>query len=803
MFPSNGPKKNSSYYAEPGFYNILKKSLSDEYTVIHSLPWLCSAMVEIYNDPSFIGEIDFLIIHPSKGVLAVEVKGGSFSRDCDGYYYVKGETKSHFDPYNQLNRGVFALQEILKKQGMKERIGRAFYFPETSFGFSLSSEYITEYKGCKLKIVIDADDRGNEVERIIQIMDFYSEFLGFKPRKDNWVDIMINCLLPQGNNAPCWVSRIKDDNRTWLKLTEEQELVASNAVDSDRLLVTGWPGSGKTIVLIHACRKLAKQGKRILVITFNKLLSDKISEELSDIKNCKVFNYHKLIEIIKNKDSCLISGSGSLEEIINEDSFSEFDALFVDEGQAINSKAWELLFSAFQRKKIVVMSDDAQAFCYEDSVSIDFLRVLLQTQPYILTESLRVPKLVCNELKLFMKPYYTVINNRCVDDTTLYKIPTHDQFTALKKLVFRILSDGISMNDICVLKPGYIDLPLGIIHKDVVIESIGRFRGLEKPIVIVFSSENMTNAEFFCAISRATSRCFILLDANFIISGKYYELGRRLMTEMPDDINRIAKKAQMMYRINEWGLPRELVFDGLLTVEWCEKWAVYFIYSKINPVIQELFICYLEVINIKGFVGWNIDALHFLRVSGHENIEFDSRCSESRYELEFCSVCNNLKPHKIPCLTCSSKKRIDLRYDLLEFLKTPLSLIELKREMTPEERFKINPFISASILVNHVNDTSFNVVSLSSIKSSKTYLGLAISIHILYFLFINKDKGAIKVTNKDMIAFFVKCVPSIYENLSINKFSAYVDSAMNNLIDIGVLKKTGKGVCVFNDLVFR
>ncbi|ODA35358.1 NERD domain-containing protein [Veronia pacifica] len=75
MYPTFGPKTNESHYAEPKFYNLLKNGLDDTYTVIHSVPWLSSAIKEIYGDISAIGEVDFLVIHPIRGVLAVEVGG--------------------------------------------------------------------------------------------------------------------------------------------------------------------------------------------------------------------------------------------------------------------------------------------------------------------------------------------------------------------------------------------------------------------------------------------------------------------------------------------------------------------------------------------------------------------------------------------------------------------------------------------------------------------------------------------------------------------------------------------------------
>jgi hypothetical protein len=77
MIPAGSPNITNSHKAEPDVYWRLAK-LNDEFTVIHSLPWLCGAVKSM--DPKYAptGEIDFIILHPSLGILTLEVKGGRF-----------------------------------------------------------------------------------------------------------------------------------------------------------------------------------------------------------------------------------------------------------------------------------------------------------------------------------------------------------------------------------------------------------------------------------------------------------------------------------------------------------------------------------------------------------------------------------------------------------------------------------------------------------------------------------------------------------------------------------------------------
>ena len=51
--------------AEKKLYLALKDQLGDDYTVFHSLEW-----VSTVGDFQPLGEIDFLIFHPEKGILS-------------------------------------------------------------------------------------------------------------------------------------------------------------------------------------------------------------------------------------------------------------------------------------------------------------------------------------------------------------------------------------------------------------------------------------------------------------------------------------------------------------------------------------------------------------------------------------------------------------------------------------------------------------------------------------------------------------------------------------------------------------
>jgi len=167
MFPDFGPKSNDSKYAEPLFYRTLKDELDDKFTVIHSIPWLSSFVSGLHNKKSPIGEIDFLILHPELGTLAVEVKGGKISHGRNGYYYTN--TGDRLDPVSQLDRSMFALQKILENNGVKIKIGRGFYFPDSKMNpFELPPELVDYSSLVPKALTIDINDSvGEKVQQIM------------------------------------------------------------------------------------------------------------------------------------------------------------------------------------------------------------------------------------------------------------------------------------------------------------------------------------------------------------------------------------------------------------------------------------------------------------------------------------------------------------------------------------------------------------------------------------------------------------------------------------------------------------
>lgn len=104
MHPSNVLDFNNA--TERRFYNELKNQLPDEYDVYYSVMWYDKENGEKVNS-----EADFVVVHPIKGFLCIEVKGGAnIIHENDKYKILdsNGNTiyEKNISPYEQADKSL-------------------------------------------------------------------------------------------------------------------------------------------------------------------------------------------------------------------------------------------------------------------------------------------------------------------------------------------------------------------------------------------------------------------------------------------------------------------------------------------------------------------------------------------------------------------------------------------------------------------------------------------------------------------------------------------------------------------------
>ena len=87
------------------------RGLPTGFVVLHSFPWLRPTR-DLSGEPLREGEADFVILHPERGLLVLEVKGGR--PEWVGRVWRRGGKELH-DPFDQARRSRYALLDAIEE----------------------------------------------------------------------------------------------------------------------------------------------------------------------------------------------------------------------------------------------------------------------------------------------------------------------------------------------------------------------------------------------------------------------------------------------------------------------------------------------------------------------------------------------------------------------------------------------------------------------------------------------------------------------------------------------------------------
>ncbi|WP_339466774.1 nuclease-related domain-containing DEAD/DEAH box helicase [Pseudomonas sp. EA_65y_Pfl2_P74] len=669
MIPEHGPHHTESY-GERQLYSVLKSNLPDEYTVIHSLPWLCSAVNKLDRSAKPTGEIDFLVIHPENGVLALEVKSGVYRVENSVFIHVREGFK--INPVSQTRKNVHGFSEWLgAKPTLRLNIGYGFIFPNTDFGEGPCSPGMYDTSANPPQpLYIDFQRYPDVAEKIIELMKYWKQALSNSDLGLSKTQELIDYLSPTIDGHPRWASRIRYDNKVWLQLTREQSAVVRSVLNSKHSLISGWPGTGKTLVAIEVARKFAAEGKNVLVLSFNSRLTDYIRDQLDDYKSCTVMTWHGLCrqsaDIAKRgvvgEDWYKVDCVEDLKAAIQHELMTEYDALVVDESQALAHSWCETLVSWFDEKPKAFFCDETQVFKFERNVvSLEGLKEILDVEAFPLTIILRMPKAVTEILAEVVPPKLQHSSPRVVEPDTALEVITLSPCEELLRIKSMLVEEGVDNDDIVVLTGSIIDKVYVdfLRFQKIPTETIAKFRGLEAPVVIVVGAEALDTAELFSAYSRATTKFIALYNAH----NRFWKGNRDFQSRLQKNPNSAEVLTQQQVPLRIRNLIAGSTTDkslGLksLDIRWAEEWRAWLVEIKSHETQILLWLEYLCIRVAHPVFIWYGDTLtRFYRIK--PDLSGDNESSfRSLMIMEFCKVCDRLTPHtdtfKCECALCAT-----------------------------------------------------------------------------------------------------------------------------------------------------
>jgi hypothetical protein len=360
MIPAVEDLSQIEHSSEISVYAALRAQLSDEFTVLHSYPWLRpwrgeGALME--------GEADFVIIHQELGVLVLEVKGGEvIYEESRGWSRRSGdELKPFQDPFNQARRNMHALLSLID-----ERAGGRVKKQHLTYGYAVVFPHC-HYRGtppanAERALIISHPDMASLEEAVKRAYTAWTDQP--LPLARDQLQVVRECLMPKFRVfRPVGVD-ISEVSERLLELTEAQAAVFEGLYAQRRVLVKGVAGSGKTLIALQRALAFARARVKTLFLCYNRELAawlrrlveaDHGATEHREL--LKVANFHSLARELAQEAGVdfLPEAGGELDQKFWDEEVPDimeqallalnttFDALVVDEAQDFSLGWWYAL----------------------------------------------------------------------------------------------------------------------------------------------------------------------------------------------------------------------------------------------------------------------------------------------------------------------------------------------------------------------------------------------------------------------------------------------------------------------------
>ena len=212
-------------------------------------------------------------------------------------------------------------------------------------------------------------------------------------------------------------------------------MVMLNAIDYDgpgNMIVTGCPGSGKTTVTLMRAEQLINAGKKVLVLTFQKLLKASLRNSSSLALKEHIDNLHGWYS--DNFDKKWVSREDEAAMIGTLAEWAGVDELLIDEGQDFEEKIYKAFLPYC--KRMSVGADNAQRLHRSGLVS-EKIRAILEMHGTLYPVELHYNYRNSYEIYNFAR-YFLPANERVNNEAPLRRMK---KGVSEKPVVYHVSSD--------------------------------------------------------------------------------------------------------------------------------------------------------------------------------------------------------------------------------------------------------------------------------------------------------------------------------------------------------------------------
>jgi hypothetical protein len=472
------------------------------------------------------GEADFIVVAPDFGILVLEVKGGGIEV-VDGHWYSHGGDGVRHgikNPFDQAKDSKYALLNFFK--AVDPHLSR---FPIVH-GVVFPDIVVKELIGFNAprEIIIDRVDLLQPKVAIERIFRHWS-----KCRSLSKSDIhnIVCQLAPTVKVRRLLRDDVEDIERALLDLTSEQIRVLQTIRRIKHAAILGGAGTGKTVLAVEKVRQLASTGFRSLLLCYNAPLRQHLASILKST-SVDVETFHSLAvrEARHAKTTIPFDPKGDWYEndaprILQESANvtrTKYDAILIDEAQDFSIKWLSAVKSMLADDGVLYLFADSHQNLYcrgwslpegvielELTVNCRNTRQIAQKVANIYSDS------ICEKSVNGPKPKFLEVDRR--NQIVPYIIELMESLVLEERIrptQVIILSDSALI--VSELRTTGVDRYLftTLDGHGIPTETLYRFKGLERDVVVLAISDDIEQCELqaaaYVGLSRAKVGLYVI-----------------------------------------------------------------------------------------------------------------------------------------------------------------------------------------------------------------------------------------------------------------------------------------------------
>jgi len=271
--------KKSTNFGEKKVFNALQ-GVNDrpDWIVLHSLKLA-------HNEFALQGENDFTVFIPGQGIVVIEVKNAKSIEYKGGEWHLEGVPKPSKDPLEQVDRSRANIRSYLRQFDDIDDVpmARLLWFPSIGRE-ALNAQRVGDMQFHEWEMAW-SDDVSQPAQLLEKVLSNFMRDYGsvadvsFEPsaftveRAAELADSLVGSFTAEQTPD----DRRKDRRFVQQRMLDEQITYLDLVDTNEHIFFDGGAGTGKSFLLIESAKRLAKQGKRVLVTCWNYMMAEELS----------------------------------------------------------------------------------------------------------------------------------------------------------------------------------------------------------------------------------------------------------------------------------------------------------------------------------------------------------------------------------------------------------------------------------------------------------------------------------------------------------------------------------------------